>query len=70
MDRQIDRIVDYMTVHKGITQSEASRDLGVARLASRIVDMKKMGFIITSETVKGENRYGQPTHFKRYYLGG
>lgn len=70
MDKQVDRIFDYMAEHHGITAIEAQNELGVARLASRIADMKNIGIEIQSEMVSGENRYGQRVHFKRYYLGG
>lgn len=70
MDKQVDRIFDYMAEHHGITAAEAQSELGVARLASRIADMKNIGIEIQSEMVSGENRYGQRVHFKRYYLGG
>jgi hypothetical protein len=47
---------------------EAFNDLGVARLASRIHDLKGQGFNIVSETKTGKNRYGELTSFKVYRL--
>lgn len=38
------------------------------RLGARIHDLKKQGHDITSEIVKGENRYGEATHFSKYTL--
>ena len=51
-----------------ITTAQAMLDLGVYRLASRINDLKRLGFCIKKETQKGVNRYGEATHFAKYYL--
>ena len=66
---QNDRILAYMDEFGGITQLEAIRDLGVMRLASRISDLRKMGFPIVSNRVKVQNRWGEPCRIKRYSLG-
>lgn len=66
---QNDRILSYMDEFGGITQLEAIRDLGVMRLASRISDLRKMGFPIVSNRVKVQNRWGEPCNVKRYSLG-
>lgn len=67
---QCQRILDYMLDHGSITQLEALKDLGVFRLASRISEMRKDGYQITSELVKVENRYGETCRVKRYSLKG
>jgi hypothetical protein len=41
-------------------------DLGVARLASRIHDIRSMGIEIEAETRTGKNRYGESTHYSVY----
>jgi hypothetical protein len=38
------------------------------RLASRINDLRKQGFNITSEIGTGKNRYNEATHFSIYRL--
>lgn len=65
---QCQRILDYMLDHGSITQLEALKDLGVFRLASRISEMRKNGYQITSELVQVENRYGETCRVKRYRL--
>ena len=65
---QCQRIIDYMHQFGSISTLEAFRDLGVARLASRIHDLKSMGYNITSETKTGRNRFGEKTSFKVYKL--
>lgn len=54
---QNDRILDYIHEFGSITQMEALRDLGIMRLASRISDLKRLGYPITStlEPVKTDS---------------
>lgn len=66
---QNDRILDYMDEHGSITQLEAIQELGVMRLASRISDLRRMGFPIESTTQQVKNRYGETCRVKRYSLG-
>lgn len=65
---QAERIVQYMEEFGSITQFEALRDLGVMRLASRISDLKKLGYPIKSETVAVKNRYQEDCYIKRYSM--
>ena len=63
---QNQRIIEYITTFGSITQLEALRDIGVMRLASRISDLKKQGYSITSEVQSVTNRYGEKCHIKKY----
>ena len=65
---QCNRILDYMRQFGSISTLEAFNDLGVARLASRIHDLKRQGYNITSEIKTSKNRYGENTSFKVYRL--
>lgn len=65
---QCARIIEYMQVFGSISTLEAFNDLGVARLASRIHDLKGMGYNITSEIKSSKNRFGEKTYFKVYKL--
>ena len=65
---QCERIIDYMMQFGSISTLEAFSDLGVARLASRIHDLKGMGYNITSETKSSKNRFGEKTYYKVYRL--
>lgn len=67
--KQVERVVDYMTQFGSITQYEAIRDLGVMRLASRISELRKMGFPIEDAMVPVKNRFGETCHIKQYRLG-
>ena len=65
---QCQRIIDYMHQFGSISTLEAFNDLGVARLASRIHDLKGQGYNIISEIKTSKNRYGETTYFKVYRL--
>lgn len=65
---QCDRILRHMREQGSITHLEAAGEYGIQRLASRINDLKRRGYRITSETVRGKNRYGEPTHYSVYRL--
>ena len=66
---QNDRIIDYIKRFGSITQLEALQDLGVMRLASRISDLRKLGYPIISESEVVKNRFGENCHIKRYRIG-
>lgn len=65
---QAQRVLDYIDEFGSITQIEALRDLGCMRLASRISDLKKLGYPITSKVETVKNRYGENCYVKRYSL--
>ena len=67
---QADRVLDYIEQFGSITQLEALKDLGVMRLASRISDLKKQGYPITSNVETVKNRFGENCYIKRYSLQG
>ena len=62
------RIIDYINEFGSITQLEAMRDLGVMRLASRISDLKRLGYPVESKRIVVKNRYGEECRIKRYSL--
>lgn len=61
------RILQYMEQHGSITSLEAFEDLRIVRLASRIHDLKEMGYDIRKST---EHYFhdGIYTHYARYSL--
>ena len=65
---QAERVLDYIEQFGSITQLEALQDLGVMRLASRISDLKKLGYPITSDVESVKNRFGENCYIKRYSL--
>ncbi len=65
---QCQKIIAYINKHGSISTWEAMMDLGVARLASRIFDLKEKGYKFRKQRVYTDNRDGDKTHYDRYYL--
>lgn len=65
---QNERILKYIDKFGSITQFEALQDLGILRLASRICDLRRLGYPITSEMVTVKNRFEEDCHVKRYRM--
>lgn len=65
--KQIRRVLEYMKAHGSISQRQAD-DISVKRLASRIHDMKRMGYHIGSKMVNGVNKYGEKDRYAVYWL--
>ena len=65
---QCERVLKYIEDFGSITSLQAVQDLGCMRLASRINDLKRMGFPIRKRSVKAKNRYGETIHFAEYYF--
>ena len=66
---QNERILDYIAEFGSITQFEALQDLGIMRLASRISDLKRLGYPIDSKVIEVKNRFGEPCRVKSYFTG-
>ena len=65
---QCERILAYLDEFGSITTLEAFRDLGIARLASRIHDLKRRGYVFERDFVESKNRYGETVRYMRYSL--
>lgn len=68
MAKQTDLILMHMKKYGSITHLEAESEYGIARLASRINDLRRQGVAIKSEMVTGKNRREEKTVFARYSL--
>lgn len=67
---QNERIIRHLCDCGSITSAEAMSEYGIMRLASRIRDLRVEGYDIRGQTVAAKNRYGEPTRYSRYYIGG
>lgn len=65
---QCERILQYIEDTGSVTQMDALREFGCMRLASRMSDIKKMGYPVKMEMEKSKNRYGEPVHYARYSI--
>lgn len=71
MDRklsQCQKIIAYMEREGGITPLDALREFGCMRLASRITDLKRQGYVIHKEMATAKNREGETVRFALYKL--
>ena len=65
---QREMILQYIRDFGEITSWSAYSDLGITQLATRIWELKKMGYSFNKERVITRNRYGNPTHYDKYTL--
>lgn len=66
---QNDRILRHLRDNGSITPLDALSEYGIMRLASRISDLRSMGYDISREMVSSRNRNGEATRYARYTLG-
>ena len=65
---QCERVLRHLNDNGSITALEAMQEYGIMRLASRISDLKNMGYEIISITETSKNRYGEAVHYSKYML--
>lgn len=64
--RQAERIEAYIKKYGSISPLEAFADLGVTKLATRISEMKKEGYVFEQEYMESKNRFGETVYYMRY----
>ena len=67
---QGEEILKHLKENGSITRLEAACDLHIFELASRIGELKKKGYSITSDVMHGVNKNGRKTHYNIYRLEG
>ena len=65
---QRQRIINYIREFGSITSWDAYKDLGITQLATRIKELKELGYEFETKWESSKNRYGEKVDFKRYYL--
>lgn len=65
---QKERILAYIRRFGYITSWQAYQDLGVTQLATRIFELKELGYEFDKRRVKTKNRIGEITHYDEYRL--
>lgn len=66
---QAHMILSYMNRHGSISQIEATEDLGITKLSTRVSEMVRAGVKgINKHMEDGTNRWGQPCRYMRYSL--
>lgn len=67
---QCNMIIQYIKDFGSITQKEAVEEFGCYRLAARIADLKKLGYMFKKEMKTSINRYGVKVSYAKYSLIG
>lgn len=65
---QQEEILQYLEENGHITRLEAACDLHIFELSSRIGELKKKGYNISSTRVSSVNKYNRASHFNIYKL--
>jgi hypothetical protein len=65
---QQEEILQYLKDHGSITRLQAACDLHIFELSSRIGELTKKGYNITSTRAFGVNKNGRVSHFSVYRL--
>ena len=61
-------ILSELKKGRGLTAWDCIRERGCTKLNSRISDLRKRGYNITTELVNGTNRRGERVHYAVYRL--
>lgn len=67
---QKDRVFNYLSTYKNITQLEAYQMFGTFSLAKIISSLRKQGYKIETVKTTGLNRFGDKVRFARYEYKG
>lgn len=65
---QNEKVLRHLQEHGSISPLIALKEYSIMRLASRISDLKRMGFKITSKIETSKNSYGETVHYSVYRL--
>ena len=65
---QNEKILRHLETYGTITPFEALQEYGIMRLASRITDLKKAGYVIITNMVSSYNRFGEKVRYASYSL--
>lgn len=67
---QTEKIIEYIQENGSITPLDALKEIGCMRLASRMCDIKKMGYAVNKKIETATNRNGERVMYARYTIGG
>lgn len=65
---QHDLILRYLKNFRTITPYEAFKELGITKLATRISELKKEGYVFGDKWIDDINRFGENVRYKMYFL--
>ena len=65
-----ERILNHLKEYGSITSWDAIKEYGCTRLSHYIWLLRKQGYRITDTIIPTLNKYGEKTHYKKYWYGG
>lgn len=65
---QSTQILESLKDGRALTPWEAMRDFGCMRLAARIMELKRAGYLIGDRWIERKNKFGTTVRFKQYFL--
>ena len=68
MKTQGEMIVTYIQLFGSITPMDAFRDLGITKLATRVSELIRRGYVFKKTLERSKNRFGKTVHYMRYEL--
>lgn len=66
---QVQKVLKHMQENGSITQLDAINEYRIYRLASRISDLKRLGYKIKTNTITFKNQDGSTGRYAEYMLG-
>lgn len=66
MKTQTDRLRNYLDMGLAINPLVAWRELGIYRLASRVLDLKREGYPISSQMINVNNTFSETVRVAEY----
>ena len=69
-ETQHEQILKYFKTHKTITPMKAFLELGITKLATRISEMKRLGYLFKQEMISVTNRHGEKVRVMEYRFIG
>ena len=65
---QANRVLDLLETGRSITSLDAWNELGITRLAARVHELKKDGYVINKKLISVTNRCAEKCQVAAYYL--
>lgn len=65
---QCDQVLAYIKEFGSISSMEAFKDLGITRLAARILNLEERGYKFEKQIEQSRNRYNKKVSYTRYSL--
>ena len=62
---QTEKIIEYIQENGSITPLDALKEIGCMRLASRMCDIKKMGYAVNKKMETATNRNGERVMYRK-----